>query len=327
MTVPWSITLEEHFTSKAALPYEAAKYTPLDQYVEGLLPQLGDLYDGRIDDMDKNGIAIQVVSHSPFANLSNQNVKASNDELAKAIQKNPDRLAGFALLPMSDPAAAVAELKRCVKDLGFVGALVDNHDNGNFYDSNEYETFWSTVEALDVPIYLHPTFPSEAMKDALYSGGGLDSQPAAAMVIGTFGFGWHSSTATSLLRLLGSKVFDNHRNLKIIIGHTGELLPIMFERIDRISHFYGVNRTFSDIMHTNVWITTSGMFDIPSLRNVLSWMPLERVLFSVDYPYSDNELGREYLNNIQQVNALDKNQLQNFACENARRLLSNRRRT
>jgi predicted TIM-barrel fold metal-dependent hydrolase len=326
VSFPWSITLEEHFTSKLAIPDEPAKYAPLDGFIDNILPQLADLYDGRIANLDKNGIAIQVVSHSPNANLTNDGIKAANDQLAQAIQKHPNRLAGFALLQMSDPVAAIAELERCINELGFIGALVDNHAGDNFYDSKEYDAFWAKVEALDVPLYLHPSFPSVAMKQALYSGGGLDSNPAAATSIGTFGFGWHSSTATSILRLLGSGLFDKHKNLKIIIGHTGELLPIMFERIDRISQFYVTGRTFADVMRKNIWITTSGMFDIPSLKCVLSWMPLERVMFSVDYPYSQNEQGRAYLTAIQQQKALSTLDLQKFACDNAKQLLFNRKR-
>jgi len=147
--------LEENSMSKAALPYEIAKYSPSDEYVEGLLLQLGDLYEGRIGDMDKNGTADQVISHLTFASLSNEDVKTSKDELADAIRRHLDRLVGFALLLMFDPAAALVELRRCVADLRLVGALVDNHDNGNFYDSDEYKTFWSTVEALNVGDRLH----------------------------------------------------------------------------------------------------------------------------------------------------------------------------
>jgi predicted TIM-barrel fold metal-dependent hydrolase len=323
---PWAITLEEHWTSKAALPSEPARYHPLEGFINAILPQLSDLYDGRVADLDKNGIAIQVVSHSPGANLTNVQVQDANNELATAIKAHPSRLAGFALLPMSDPIAAIGELDRCINQLGFVGALVDNHVDQNFYDSSSYDPFWSRLVELDVPIYIHPTFPSQLMKEALYTGGGLSSNPAAETSIGTFGLGWHSSTANSLLRLLGAGVFDRHKDLKVIIGHTGETLPIMFQRIDRISTFWVAGRNFSDVMRHNVWITTSGMFDIPSLINVQSWMPMDRVMLSVDYPYSQNALARTYLNQIAQAGILSPKNLQDFACGNAQKLLFNRNR-
>ncbi|PVI05635.1 hypothetical protein DM02DRAFT_685439 [Periconia macrospinosa] len=323
---PWAITLEEHWTSKAAIPSEPARYHPLEAYISSLMPQLADLYDGRITSLDNNGIAIQVVSHTPSANLTNSQVQDANNELATAIEAHPNRLAGFATLPMGDPDAAINELDRCINKLGFVGALVDNHLDQNWYDSSAYDPFWSKAVDLNIPVYIHPAFPSTLMKEALYTGGGLDANPAAETSIGAFAFGWHYSTANTLLRLLGAGVFDRHKDLKVIIGHTGEALPIMFQRIDRSSVRWVTGRNFSDVMRNNVWITTSGMFDIPSLKNVQSWMPLDRVMLSVDYPYSQNAQGRNYLNQIAQSGALSPRELQNFACGNAQKLLFNRRR-
>lgn len=204
---------------------------------------------------------------------------------------------------------------------GFVGALVDNHTDGCFYDGASYDDFWAEAVALDVPVYLHPTWPSEAMHRALYAGGALEANPQAAMAIGAFGFGWHASTATTVLRLLAAGVFDRHPALKVVIGHSGELLPYMFARINRSSGLFGVQRSFEEVMHSNVWITTSGMFDVHSLRCLLGVMPLERVLFSVDYPFSDNGLGKQYLDRIRQEKILDDDQLEAFAYGNAKKLL------
>ena len=222
---------------------------------------------------------------------------------------------------MSDPLAAARELERCVTQLGFLGALVDNHADGCFYDGAEYHPFWAKAQELDVPIYLHPTWPSEDMYQAFYSGGGLESRPQAAMALGAFGFGWHASTATTVLRLLASKVFDDYPKLKIIIGHSGEMLPYMFDRISKVSGLFGLQRGFTEVMHHNVWITTSGMFDVHSLRCLLGVMPLERVMFSVDYPFSENRLGREYLERIRHEKILDEEQLKAFAWGNARKLV------
>lgn len=321
MELPLSITLEEHFSSRASQAPGGYEEDPLRQFPPHITKRLDDLHDERIKNMDENGVAIQVVSHTPNALSPSQVIKDGNDELAAAVRANPKRLAGFAQLPMVDAAAAAGELERCVKEFGFVGALVDNHADGNFYDSTEYDQLWEKAQELDVPIYLHPAWPSEAMKEALYSGGGLESRPVAATAIGAFGFGWHASTANTILRLLASKVFDKHLKLKIIIGHSGELLPYMFARINRISAMLGLQRGFAEVMHSNIWITTSGMFDVHSLRCLLGVMPLERVLFSVDYPFSDNRLGREYLRTIQEEKILNDEQLQAFASGNALKLL------
>ena len=160
------------------------------------------------------------------------------------------------------------------------------------------------------------------MNEAMYSGGGLESRPVAAVGIGAFVFGWHASTATTILRLLACKVFDDYPRLKIIIGHYGELLPYMFSRIDRAcSRMFGLRRGFAQVMHNNIWITTSGTFDTNPLRCLLGVMPLERVLYSVDYPFSDNQLGKEFLEKIRQEKVLNDEQLKAFVHENAAKLL------
>lgn len=323
MALPLSITLEEHFCSQAARQAgpEEDEYRHFPPALEA---RLDDLEEERLKNMDENGVSIQVMSHTPNALSSEQVIAAGNDELAEAVRRQPKRYAGFAQLPMLDPAAAARELERCVKDFGFLGALVDNHAESNFYDSDAYDVFWAKAEELDVPIYLHPAWPSKAMITALYSGGGLEDKPMIATAIGAFGFGWHSSTATTVLRLLGCGMFDKYPKVKIIIGHMGELLPYMFARIDRGVARMGLKRGFAEVMHSNVWITTSGMFDTNPLRCALGVMPLERVLFSVDYPFSDNKLGRDFLRAIRDEKVLEGEQLEAFASGNAKKLLFTR---
>ncbi|KAF4456688.1 hypothetical protein F53441_1244 [Fusarium austroafricanum] len=321
MPLPLSITLEEHFTSNAARSSEAFKLDPSNNFPPVLLNKLLISDDARIQDMNENGVAIQVVSHTPGDFFTIETIRAGNDELAAAVRDSNSRLAGFAALPMGDPEEASRELERCATQHKFVGALIDNHTNGVFYDGSEYDVFWAKAIELDVPIYIHPAWPSEPMKQAMYSGGNLESDQRSAFALGAFGFGWHASTANTILRLITGRIFDRHTGLKIIIGHSGECLPYMFDRISKIIGHLGLRRGFAEVMHANIWITTAGMFDVHSLRCLLGNMPLEHVLFSVDYPFSDNKLGREYLEAIQREGILDEDQLQAFASENARQLL------
>lgn len=76
---------------------------------------------------------------------------------------------------MSEPEAAATELERCVKELGFVGALIDNHlEEGKgeklFYDAERFWPVFAKAEELDVPVYIHPTFATEEMMEVLYQG-------------------------------------------------------------------------------------------------------------------------------------------------------------
>jgi predicted TIM-barrel fold metal-dependent hydrolase len=122
-----------------------------------VLSKLKSLGDERIQDMDKGDVSLQVISHGPLI-ASSSACLGANDELAVAISKNSKRLARFAMLLMQDPKAAARELARCVKELGFVGALVDNHLDGQFYDDERFWPVFEKAQDLDVPIYLHPTF-------------------------------------------------------------------------------------------------------------------------------------------------------------------------
>ncbi|PNP85375.1 hypothetical protein FNYG_01204 [Fusarium nygamai] len=316
-----SITLEEHFLSRAAHSSEAAKDDPIHRFPTSIINKLVDIDNERIKNMDENNVAIQVLSHTPTNFLTAEAIIACNVELAAAVRANKSRFAGFACLPMDDPVAATHELERCIKEHGFVGALVDNHSNGNFYDGREYDILWAKAVELDVPIYIHPAWPSEKQKEALYSGGNLQSDSNSATALGAFAFGWHASTANTILRLMASNSFDRHPQLKIIIGHSGELIPYMFDRINKATGFFGMKRGFVEVMHNNIWITTSGMFDVHSLRCLLGNMPLGRVMFSVDYPFSDNKLGKEYLEIIRREGILDDEGIQAFASGNARKLL------
>jgi predicted TIM-barrel fold metal-dependent hydrolase len=145
----------------------------------------------------------------------------ANNELAQAISRNPTRLAGFSVLPMTDPKAAANELSRCVKDIGFVGALVDNHLEQQFWPVFE------KAQDLDVPIYLHPTFASNSMLGHYKGNYGEKS----ATALSAFGWGWHAETGLHILCLYCSGLFDRYPKLKIIIGHMGELLPFQIERV------------------------------------------------------------------------------------------------
>ena len=92
---------------------------------------------------------------------------------------------------MHEPEEAARELRRTVEEFGFVGALVENHVLGKFYDGNEWDVLWEEAIRLDVPIYLHPSFASEEMMEVNYRGN-YDEEVASAL--GASLFGWHTET-------------------------------------------------------------------------------------------------------------------------------------
>lgn len=181
----------------------------------GLFEQFTELGPQRIADMDAGGVTLQVISHGP-GDLSPALCRECNDQLAKAVRSHPGRFAGFAELPMDEPGEAARELRRTcggeMDGVKFVGALVDSHtESGVYYDGPEYDVLWKEATELDVPIYIHPTWPSEQLF-AAYRSPHLPEDVTTAIL--AFGFGWHSDVAKHVLRLYAAGVFDRFPGLK-----------------------------------------------------------------------------------------------------------------
>jgi hypothetical protein len=294
------IAIEEHFQASAlqrfAQPSGFDRAMGADNPMAKRLAKLDDVGAGRLADMDAAGIDFQVLSQTvgpmPDADAATELAREANDELAKAIAPYPNCFAGFALLPMADPLAAAAELERAVRELGFKGALVNGTEHGRFLDDRFFWPVFESAEELGVPIYLHPAEPPDAVRSAYYAG----LPPATAQMLATAGWGWHVETGLHSLRLILSGVFDQFPGLNLIIGHMGEALPFMLARSSHnLTPVSGLKRPVEEYFLENFYITTSGMFAYPPLLCLLLVVGADRVIFSVDYPYSTNEEGRAFI--------------------------------
>ncbi|SCB47389.1 hypothetical protein GA0061103_0151 [Rhizobium multihospitium] len=265
---------------------------------------LGDIQDGRIDAMNQAGVTLQVLSViGPGAELlaGEEGISFArdyNDRLAAAVERHPDHFAAFAHLPMKEPAAAADELERCVEKLGFRGASINGTTDGLFLDDPRFAPILSQAEALACPLYIHPGPPPRAVRDVYY--GGLPSE-ISSYLLSNAGFGWHSEVAIQILRLVLSGALDRNPGLKLIIGHMGELLPMLLKRVDETFGTVaetGRQRTVSETILDQVWITTSGFFDTSAFLAALTAFGTDRILFSIDYPYATNGAGVAFLNNL-----------------------------
>lgn len=297
---PGKIALEEHFALPGTIP---------DSYTSLPTPesrrQIQDLGSGRIAEMDRGGVELCILSDSGPENMqtipnTSEAVARSrqlNDYLAEHVAKYPKRLKGFAALPMQDPQMAAQELTRCVKELGFCGALVNGFtqigeaDSAVYYDLPQYRPFWATVQQLDVPFYLHPRFPLATRRQA-YEG--------HAWIAGS-AWGFAVETSIHALRLMGSGLFDEYPKLKVILGHLGEGLPFGIWRIDhriaRTSVRPKAKLPMAHYLRENFYITTSGTFRTQALMDVMQEVGADRVLYSVDYPYEDMSEATEWFDN------------------------------
>jgi gamma-resorcylate decarboxylase len=287
------IALEEHFATAATL----ADSQVFGAHVwEELGPRLTDFQDKRLRLMDASGVELMILSLNAPAVQAIWDVPRAiavaheaNDILAGEIAKRPKRFAGFAALAMQDPDAAARELTRCVKNLGFVGALVNGFSQAGsasrvlYYDLPQYRPFWRTVAALDVPFYLHPRNPLP---------GAIPGYDGHDWLLGP-NWAFHAETAVHALRLIGSGLFDEHPGLQIILGHLGEGIPAYLWRIDhrndwmKARHKYAATKRVADYFRNNFVLTTSGNFSTSALVQAIAEIGAERVLWSADYPFED----------------------------------------
>jgi len=316
-----TITLEEHFVTQSFLKATTPPgQTPLPQFAQ-LQPKLLDLGAGRIAAMDESGIDIQILSSIPMGFEALPIATAAplardiNDELAAAIRANPTRLAGFTFLALKDPASAAKELDRCITQLGFQGLLLDGTTDGLFLDDPRFLPIFEAAAHLNVPVYLHPAPPPEAVQMAYFSGLPGD----LGHLLSIAGWGWHAETGLHTLRLIVSGLFDRLPTLQLIIGHMGEGLPYALARssgvLSRSTH---LRRPVADYFQSNIHITTSGYFTHPPLRCAIDVLGIDRILFSVDYPFSPNTRGRTYLDELKDT--LTHDDLAKLTHSNARRL-------
>ncbi len=348
------ISLEEHYR----LPAIDALATPEDptSLMRAALTQSGmfkadpqggwpegiyDLGAGRIAAMDAAGIDVQILSQAAPDVATTEFVEPSvatglatqaNDAAAAAIAAYPDRFRGFATLPMREPAAAARELERTVRDLGFVGALINGHVNGRFLDDKFFWPVFETAEALGVPLYLHPTWPPKPVIEAYY--GGFD--PAVNWAFATGGGGWHIDCAVHSMRLILGGVFDRFPKLQIIVGHQMETLSWWAWRADYVlsPSLTGLKRTIKEYLRENFYggilageITdqTAGEMDSGwSMANnvyqaMVNVIGIDRIVFTTDYPFGNMKAARQFFDQMP-VGHADKEKIAHL---NAERLFAN----
>ncbi len=255
-----------------------------------VIERLQYLDERRVADMDSSGIDLQILSlTSPGVQVFDAATavsvaRSSNDELAAAIGRFPDRFAGLAAVAPQSPPEAAKELERGVRRLGLKGAILNSHSLGQYLDDPKLWELFAAAEALDVPVYLHPNSPSKGLIAPLLERG-LDGA--------IYGFG--VDTGMHLLALITSGLFDRFPRLKMVVGHLGEALPFWLFRIDymhratvaskRYEVLKPLKRRPSDYMRENIYVTSSGMAWAPAITFCQQVLGVDRVLYAMDYPY------------------------------------------
>jgi len=255
-----------------------------------LVDRIQDLGPRRIADMDATGIARQIVFLSSpgvqvFGTEEGTSIaKDLNSQLSDEISSFKNRYTALAAIAPQDPSNAVKELQRAVTKLGFKGAVVNSHTQGEYLDEPKFWPILEAAEALDVPIYLHPNTPPAAM-----------IQPFLPRGLDGAIYGFAVETGLHLLRMIVGGVFDRYPRLKVVVGHLGEGLPYWQFRMDFMHRSMVASNRYpgaqplkkqpSDYLKENIWVTTSGMQWAPAIKFCLEVLGEDRVMYAMDYPY------------------------------------------
>jgi predicted TIM-barrel fold metal-dependent hydrolase len=223
-----------------------------------------------------------------------------NDGFAEIVRQHSDQFPGFvAQVSLASPAAAVKEAQRAIHDLGACGVQIFTNVNGTPIDRPQYEEFWSAMEKLDKPIWMHPARTAARPDYA-------DEKKSLYEIWWTFG--WSYETASAMARLVFSKIIDRHPDLKIIVHHFGGIVPILEGRIgpgwdqlgartsdeDYVSLRKSLKKRPLDYFKENFYADTAVFGADAATVCGLAFYPTEKVLFASDCPF-DPEKGTGYI--------------------------------
>ncbi|GAB2873300.1 amidohydrolase family protein [Lentzea nigeriaca] len=250
--------------------------------------RLRDVGEGRLADMDDQGLDVAVLS---LASPGVQNLPAAeavrvareaNDALAEIVAAHPERFQAFAAIPTASPDAAVAELERAIGELGFRGAMLYGRTGDKPADAPEFDDLYGAAARLGVPLHFHPQAPVAAVQEAYYSGLPNGLGP----VLATAGLGWYYDLGVQYLRMIFSGVFDRHPELQVIAGHWGEVVLFYLDHVGFLQEMAELRQPLIDYFRQNFWIAGSGTVSERYLRWTAEVVGTDRMLYSTDYPYT-----------------------------------------
>lgn len=294
------IDLENHFYADCLIEALAERTEPpritkdrsviwwtdfIDMQQGRLLDILLDLAEERKQAMERNGITCAVLSSSAGPEQldtakSIEVCRGTNDVLYEVTKKYPGQYLGSAILPVNDVDAACAELERCVKDLGFVSWQTHSNYGAHSADEEQYRPIFQKAADLGVYVYLHPQIPNEGRLNNL------------GFTVAGAGLGFTENTIETLVRLVISGIFDEIPNLKLVLGHLGEAIPFLLERMDNRLFFIPnpnikCEHTLRYYFEHNIMVTTSGNMSPEAFECTKSVLGIDKICFGSDYPYEN----------------------------------------
>jgi aminocarboxymuconate-semialdehyde decarboxylase len=234
--------------------------------------------DAKLEQMDRSGVDHSVLSVNMPAvdglgELSVTVAREVNDAMAAAASRDPQRLSWLATVPMENPDAVAAELRRCAV-LGARGVMIGSNVNGRPLDLEQDAGLFEAAHDLDLAVMMHPSFPLSNETVSEYQ------------LTSILGFLFDTTTATMRLVLAG--LFDRYPKLKLVISHVGGLLPFIVGRIDYLSMqrpggLGELDRAPSE--HLRKLYVDAVCLWPPALRLGVEFFGADHVMFGSDHPY------------------------------------------
>jgi aminocarboxymuconate-semialdehyde decarboxylase len=237
--------------------------------------------DERLIDMDRLGVDVQVISPSPgqyyyFAppEVGRAAAQLVNDGIAAAVASEPARLVGMGSLPLQNVEMAIAEMRRCVDDLGFRGIEIGSNVAGQELADPQFHKFFAIAEELDVLLFLHPLGFSHGYRLAEHYLDNIIGNPLESTI--------------ALSHLIFGGVLDTYPRLKLCVAHGGGYLPAYWGRMDHAYHAredcrQHISRKPSSYLR-QVWLDTL-VFDREQLDGLIRCHGAEKLCLGTDYPF------------------------------------------
>ena len=258
----------------------------------------------RVAVMDRYGIDTQIVSCAGgFERFDTQTAidvaQKTNNEFYEWGRQYPGRFMGYATLIPTSVEASIKELERCKSELGFKFWNTHSNFTSTYIDDDQYFPLLKRAAELNIAVYLHPGPPA------------IDRLNGVGPIL-SGGLGYHVDTCITLVRLIGKGVFDRLPGLKVLLGHLGEAMPFMIDRIDSMSGHQpakpdspaggtsrpGNEHPVSYYFENNIFVTTSGNFSRAAFNCTRERLGIYRMLFGTDFPIEDYGRSLDFLNSL-----------------------------
>lgn len=241
--------------------------------------------DERLVEMDAAGVDIQALSPLPgqtiYAappDIAREAARVTNDGIAAAVARHPDRFVGMGVVPLQAPELAIAEMKRCTKQLGLRGIEISSHVGGRELSEPEFRRFFAAAEELGVLVFLHPLgfTHGERLRDHYLNnllGNPIDSTIAVAHLI----FGG---------------ILEQIPGLKLCIAHGGGYAATYWGRLD---HAWRVRPDCRQHIpkppshYLRMLYFDTLVFDKAQLRFLIATHGADHLCLGTDYPFDMSE--------------------------------------